>query len=232
MNEENRRKSRGGFEELFHYGGNLLSIAELLKKPEVVNYLKRDGKELNDRVIRARLRRGLRNGKINQQVIMEYAQPSRKIATVKPIPTPRTVKPIPAPRKTKPIPHPRKTKPIPPPRKTRPLPKPAETTAVVSHLLPEIVGDITRFLTKLSDKYDINMNDVVNLWNSSVLNTPKKQPPMFKRRPKPKESKPKEYIPVSPSKTDSLPKPKSRGESAKMDVLRYLGLLDDKIEEV
>ena len=77
----------------------------------------------------------------------------------------------------------------------------------------------------------MNTNDVVNLWNSSVLNTPKKQQPMFKRRPKPKESKPREYSPISPSKIDSLPKPKSRGESAKMDVLRYLGLLDDKIEQ-
>ena len=94
MNEKNRQKGKGGFEELFPYGGNLLSIRELLQKPEVVNYLKRDGKELNDRAIRARLRKGLRNGKINQQVIVEYASPPRKIATVKPISTPRTVKPI------------------------------------------------------------------------------------------------------------------------------------------
>ena len=257
-------KGRGAPRALFKYGDGLFSLYELLEKPEVVNYLKWDGKKLSYKSLCERLRRGLHSGRVSQQAVMEYASlRETEVVTVSPI-RPVTV---------------------PPPRRTKPVLKPVETTGSdgtsqspckmpevskvgeMPVLLPKTVDDVTRFLKKLSDKHNLNANDLVKQWNSTmkpwkkVLHTesqPMKdyimrelremgrdrgyrvfslsklelaemlgiklppQPPMFKRRPKPKE-----YISISPSKVDSFVKPKP-GESTKMDVLRYLGLLDDE----
>ena len=86
-------------------------MSELSGKSEVLDYLRRNKIEPSYTALRKRLRKGLRNGSISQEVVTEYTR------RTKPIPAPRTkqqprVRPIPPPRtpRTKPIPPPRRDK--------------------------------------------------------------------------------------------------------------------------
>ena len=60
-----------GRRQTFQYGDETLSITELLRKPEVVGYLEKDG-PLTYASQREKLRRLLRSGRINQQLITEH----------------------------------------------------------------------------------------------------------------------------------------------------------------
>ena len=61
-----------GMKQTFTYGNESLSITELLRKPEVVGYLKKDG-PLTYASQRQKLRKLLRDGRINLQLVMEHA---------------------------------------------------------------------------------------------------------------------------------------------------------------
>ena len=60
-----------GKRQTFQHGDDVLSITELLRKPEVVGYLEKDG-PLTYASQREKLRRLLRSGRINQQLVMEH----------------------------------------------------------------------------------------------------------------------------------------------------------------
>ena len=60
-----------GRRQTFQYGYETLSITELLRKPEVVGYLEKDG-PLTYASQREKLRRLLRSGRINQQRVKEH----------------------------------------------------------------------------------------------------------------------------------------------------------------
>ena len=68
MNVPNMR----GKKETFTCGNDSLSITELLQKPEIVGYLEKDG-PLTYAFQREKLRKLLREGRINPQVVMEHA---------------------------------------------------------------------------------------------------------------------------------------------------------------
>ena len=72
MNVLSLNRKRGK-KETFPYGDDSLSITELLKKPEVVNFVERDDGPLTYASQREKLRKLLRNGRINQQLVMDYA---------------------------------------------------------------------------------------------------------------------------------------------------------------
>ena len=250
MCEEIRRKTKQGFEVLFPYGDDLLSLNELLEKPEVVNYLRRNGREPSRQALCKRLRRGLRNESVSQRVVLAW---STKV-TVNPVPPPRTRKPpIPPPRKkpipsarTRPIPPPRtrpppktrpipppKTKPIPPPR-TRPVPNAEFKTTekgwqerypredmVSKHEKARIIGARAR---QIADGAQPKCS-AEDLTSSLDIATKEYEQGLtgFKRRPEPRPKK--DYIPISPSEVDSSLR--SESDKTKMDVLGYLGLLNE-----
>ena len=155
MYEETKRVAAGGgkCESVFSYGEEHLSLNELLEKVEILKYLRRKGVERSRSALRKRLRKGLRDGSITKEIVMEYARRAEPIPTpkpilrvgskTKPIPPPRvgfeilvsTTKPTPAPRtkpiptqETRPVPIPRKImsklNPTPPPRRRREKPVP------------------------------------------------------------------------------------------------------------
>ena len=64
------KKSR--MRQMFQYGDNNLSITELLQKPEIVGYLEKNG-PLTYTSQRDKLCKLLREGKINPQLVLEYA---------------------------------------------------------------------------------------------------------------------------------------------------------------
>ena len=68
MNVQNMR----GKKQTFTYGNEFLSITELLRKPEIVGYLEKDG-PLTYGSQREKLRKLLRDGRINQRMVMEHA---------------------------------------------------------------------------------------------------------------------------------------------------------------
>ena len=61
-----------GEKQTFPYGNESLSITELLRKPEIVGYLEKDGL-LTYGSQREKLRRLLRDERINPQLVMEHA---------------------------------------------------------------------------------------------------------------------------------------------------------------
>ena len=61
-----------GKRQTFTYANDTLSITELLRKPEVVGYLEKDG-SLTYASQREKLRKFLREGRINPQLVMEHA---------------------------------------------------------------------------------------------------------------------------------------------------------------
>ena len=60
-----------GKKQTFTYGNDSLSITKLLRKPEIVGYLKKDG-PLTYGSQREKLRRLLRDGRINPRLVMEH----------------------------------------------------------------------------------------------------------------------------------------------------------------
>ena len=60
-----------GKRQTFIYGNNTLSITELLRKPEIVRYLEKDG-PLTYASQREKLRRLLREGRINPRLVTEH----------------------------------------------------------------------------------------------------------------------------------------------------------------
>ena len=168
---ETRRRSRaggkgggGGYEVIFLYGKEYLSLSEMLEREDILRYLRRNGRESSDSALRKRLLKGLHRGSITKEVVTNYAKgpkpvlaPRAKPVTtpvVKPVPLPRTLKslmrPIPPPR-TKPSliprkimsklrptspPRKRKEKPVPPPRTRNVKPVPPPRTRNVKPIPP------------------------------------------------------------------------------------------------
>ena len=77
MNVPNMR----GKKQTFTYGNDSLSITELLRKPEIVGYLEKDG-PLTYGSQREKLRKLLREGRINLQLVMEHAAQNPTVARV------------------------------------------------------------------------------------------------------------------------------------------------------
>ena len=229
-------KRKQGVREFFQYGNYLLSLRDLLMKPEIVGYLTRDGSTPSQRTLCGRLRRGLRDGSINEQVVLEWS--TETASKAKPIPAPR-VKPTPAPR-TRPVPIPRKilgklrptppprtqrAKPVPSPRTQRvepiPPPRPSTKEATCDHgTLEEIDGVTFCVLCGLeTDRSSYR-------WGSSYREVPRRfvfrrEEPVFKRRP----GEQKKYIPISPSEADLLSREETGGET-RNEILKCLGLLE------
>ena len=61
----------------FPYGDNHFTLNELLEKPEILSYLRRESMERNRRALRERLYRGLCKGRITKEVVTEYMQRPR-----------------------------------------------------------------------------------------------------------------------------------------------------------
>ena len=96
-------KGKQRCEEHFLYGDKHFTLSELLRKSKVLDYLRRNKIEPSYTALRKKLRKGLRNGSINQEVVMEYSR------RTKPIPAPRTISKVSPAQRTKPIPAPRKS---------------------------------------------------------------------------------------------------------------------------
>ena len=64
--------SMRGRKQTFTYGNDSLSITELLQKPEIVGYLEKDG-PLTYGSQREKLRKLLREGRVNPRMVMEHA---------------------------------------------------------------------------------------------------------------------------------------------------------------
>ena len=101
---EETRRSRvvGGFEVIFSYGEEFLSLNEMLERQEILRYLRRNEWEPSRDALRRRLMKGLRSGSVTKEAVTEYAR------STEPIPAPRTkpvttpvVKPVPLPRTLK-----------------------------------------------------------------------------------------------------------------------------------
>ena len=77
MNVPNMR----GKKQTFTYGNDSLSITELLRKPEIVGYLEKDG-PLTYGSQQEKLRKLLREGRINLQLVMEHAAQNPTVTRV------------------------------------------------------------------------------------------------------------------------------------------------------
>ena len=243
MCEETKRKCSGGYETVFSYGDGHLSLNEMLEKPEVLNYLRRNGRESSRQALRKRLREGRRKGEIRQKIIMEYAQRTKPIPAprtkspprTKPIPAPRAkrpprTKPIPIPRtilrKIRPIPPPRtRVKPIPPPRnpRTKPIPPPRTPTLITKYEKAGIIGKRAR---EIADGAQPRCS-VEGLTSSLDIATREFEQGLtvFRRRPEPRPKK--EYIPVSPSEVDFLSRKNTSDQKLRNETLKHLDLLEE-----
>ena len=67
---ETRRGRVGrGFEVIFSYGEELLSLSEMLERQEILEYLRRKGVEPSHGALRKRLLKGLRNGSVTKEAV-------------------------------------------------------------------------------------------------------------------------------------------------------------------
>ena len=231
-------------ERIFPYGDNHFTLNELLEKPEVLSYSRRNGVEKDRKALRKKLYKGLCGGSINEEAVTEYSQRPRPVPAprTKLIPAPRT-RPVPIPRKImsklRPTPPPRKRKekPVPPPRTRNVKPVPPRRTRNVRPVPPpkecehgtteEIDGIIFCILCGLEIDHNPLREGLVRERECQAFHVPSRKNPIFKRRTGPKKPK-KEYIPVSPSEVSLLvKKEKNEGKEIKDQILGYLGLLDE-----
>ena len=231
-------------EKYFLYGDNHFTLNELLGKPEVLSYLRRNSVEKNRDALRKRLYKGLCNRSINEEVVMKYSRrvrPRVKPAQrTRPVPILRKImsklRPTPPPRKRKekPVPPPRgeKEKPIPPPRsqgplqRVKPVPPPRirPSTRECDHGTTEEIDGVT-FCIHCGLEIDYNSLQRRLLREDRVFCASRRKDPIFKRRTEPKKPK-KEYIPVSPSEVPLLVR-EEKDKEIKDQILGYLGLLDE-----
>ena len=203
-------------ERIFPYRDNHFILNGLLEKPEVLSYLRRNSVEKNRDALRKRLYKGLCNGSINEEVVMEYSR------RVRPIPAPRT-KPIPT-QRTRPVPLPRKImsklRPTPSPRKGKGKPVPPAELQKPKWLTCD--HGITKEIDGVTFCIHCGLEIDHNPLQGGLL---RKGQAFCASRRGSKESK-EEYIPVSPSEVPLLVG-EERDKEIKDQVLGYLGLLDE-----
>ena len=61
-------------ERIFLYGDGHFTLSELLEKPEVLSYLRRNGVEKDRKALRKKRYKGLCGGSINKGVVTEYSR--------------------------------------------------------------------------------------------------------------------------------------------------------------
>ena len=235
-------------ERMFLYGDDHFTLSELLEKPEVLSYLRRNGVEKDRKALRKKLYKGLCGGSINKGVVTEYSRRPRPVPapSTKLVPAPRT-RPVPIPRKSmsklRPTPPPRKRKekPVPPPRnrKERPIPPPekGETCSPAKNkrcfpvpppkecehgTTEEIDGAIFCIRCGLELDHNPLRRGLHN--EGQTFYPSNRKHPIFKRRTGPRKPK-KEYIPVSPLEVSLLVR-KDKDKEIKDHILGFLGLLD------